>query len=313
VDSARIASDAAAWVVRLDRDGGSRQVAAEFEAWLAADRRCGGAYARAAAAWTLLDRAEILPDLAQRAPVVSRRVMIAGAAAAVVAAAGGGAAVMLSRTSREVYRTALGEMRRIPLEDGSVMLLNSGSLVQVSMGRRARRLKLIDGEAWFQVAKDAHRPFLVETEASQVRAVGTAFSVRRRAGSTDVLVTEGVVELRDPAAAADPVKLPAGSRASVEMGGTLRTARLSPAEMERSLAWREGQIALDGDTLGEAVEEFNRYNHRQLVVANPELAQAKLVGWFWLDDPDSFAGAAARTLGAEIKLRDNQIVLISRR
>jgi transmembrane sensor len=83
--------------------------------------------------------------------------------------------------------------------------------------------------------------------------------------------------------------------------------------MERSLAWREGQIALDGDTLGEAVEEFNRYNHRQLVVANPELAQAKLVGWFWLDDPDSFAGAAARTLGAEIKLRDNQIVLISRR
>jgi transmembrane sensor len=300
-------------VVRLDREGDRPLVRAEFEAWLAGDRRRRGAYARAAAAWTLLDRAEVLPDAAWRGPVVSRRVMVAGAAAAVVLAAGGGTALMLSRTSRSVYRTALGEMRRIPLEDGSVMMLNSASLVQVAMGRRSRRLKLIDGEAWFQVAKDMRRPFLVETEASQVRAVGTAFSVRRRNGSTEVLVTEGVVELRDPSAAADPVKLPAGSRASMEMGGALRTASLSQAEMERSLAWREGQIALDGDTLGEAVEQFNRYNHRQLVVANPELARAKLVGWFWLDDPDSFAGAAARTLGAEIRLRDNQIVLISRR
>lgn len=313
MENSQIADEAAAWVIRMDRDGERNEVRTEFEQWLAADRRRQGAYARAAAAWTMLDRASVLAMTPQRRPLISRRALMAGGAiaAGVVATAGLAA---LQRPRAETFRTALGEMRRIRLEDGSTMVLNAGSAVEVVMTREARRLKLLGGEAWFQVAKNPDRPFLVDTGAAEVRAVGTAFAVGRLSGAVDVMVTEGMVELRREARAPTPaIKLSAGSRASVGKAGDVQTAKVSPADMQRSLAWRDGQIALDGDTLGQAVVQFNRYNLRKLVIESPELEDAKLVGWFWLDDPDAFATAAARTLGADVRLRDSQIVLTAKR
>lgn len=242
VDKSEISSRAADWVARLDREGDSASVREELERWLEEDRRHRGAFLRASAAWTMLDRAKVLraPRPASR-PAPARRMtrrtvmgVATGAAAAIAASAAGIGVVMLSEPRKETYRTALGELRRIRLEDGSVMALNSQTAVEVMMGRDFRRLNLIEGEAWFQVAKDASRPFTVEGDGSSVRAVGTAFSVRRRpGGGADVVVTEGVVELRGREGLASPVRLAAGARAVMPESGDVQTERMSVAQMDR--------------------------------------------------------------------------------
>jgi transmembrane sensor len=85
----------------------------------------------------------------------------------------------------------------------------------------------------------------------------------------------------------------------------------SPAEIERSLAWRNGEIALDGESLGDAAGQFNRYNSRQIVIDDPQLAQERFVGLFRTNEPESFAAAVAATIGAKIE-EDERIIRLSR-
>src|SRR3546814_1649845 len=92
-------------------------------------------------------------------------------------------------------QTAVGEIRRVPLSDGSLAAVNTQTSLDVTMKPQVREIALNDGEAWFQVAKDRARPFVVEVGDVRVRAVGTAFGVKRTAGGVDVQVTEGVVEV----------------------------------------------------------------------------------------------------------------------
>jgi transmembrane sensor len=145
-----------------------------------------------------------------------------------------------------------------------------------------------------------------------VKAVGTAFSVCNGQYEGGVIVTEGVVELRPAMNAEQTVELDAGSRAFVKRD-RLETQRVSYSEMQRILAWREGGIGLNGETLAEAVAAFNRYNTRKLVIQDPRLAGAKLIGWFKLDDPETFARAAALTFNAEVKVQDDRILLADKR
>src|SRR3546814_2061558 len=93
------------------------------------------------------------------------------------------------------YATSVGEIRRVPLADGSIAAINTASAIDVKLDDAARHVRVVEGEAWFQVARDKQRPFVVAAGRARVRAVGTAFSVRRRAGGADVLVTEGEVEV----------------------------------------------------------------------------------------------------------------------
>ena len=85
------------------------------------------------------------------------------------------------------------------------------------------------------------------------------------------------------------------------------TVAESPSEIERSLAWRNGEIALDGESLEQAARLFNRYNSRQIVIDDPELAQERFVGLFQTNEPESFAAAVAATLGADVKNDDRAI------
>jgi transmembrane sensor len=308
VGEAKIDSEAAVWVSRLDREGGDPVLLAELEAWLLADRRHQGAYIRAEAMWRTMDRACVLPAYTPAPRRLSRRVLIGGAASGVAAAAAAGAALVFAPRS-QTYRTAPREIRRVQLADGSVAAINSDTEIEVAMSRRGRRVRLVRGDAWFQVAKDPERPFVVETDGAGVQAVGTAFAVKRERGLTDVLVNEGVVELRPFDRAVQPVKVEAGSRAMLHPDGRLQTVSLPLTRIEQTLAWREAQIALDGDTLGEAAVQFNRYNRRKLVISGPGLAQEPLVGWFWMDDPVSFAEAVGLSLGAEVEVLAEEIRL----
>jgi transmembrane sensor len=129
--------------------------------------------------------------------------------------------------------------------------------------------------------------------------VGTAFSVRRgdEAGAgVDVMVTEGVVETWIEGEQGSRRRLSAGSRI-VLASAVSPTVAESPSEIERSLAWRNGEIALDGESLEQAARLFNRYNSRQIVIDDPGLAQERFVGLFQTNEPESFAAAVAATLG----------------
>jgi transmembrane sensor len=303
--AAEIEAAAAAWVLRLDgavdAPDRRRTLEAKLETWLEADPRRQGAFLQAQAAWALLDRASALapqgvPAVEDR-PSPSRRWLVAGAGGALAASAAGLLAVGLQR---ERYGTGVGEIRRVPLKDGSTAAINTQSVVEVDLQPNVRRVRLRRGEAWFQVAKNRERPFIVEAGRVRVRAVGTAFSVRRRADGADVLVTEGVVEAWADGAEGHRVRIAAGQKAYVADNAAIAESQAGPSEIDRELAWRAGKIDLAGVTLGEAAAEFNRYNSRKLVIADPTLAGQRLYGVFRTDDPEGFARAVHQSLGAAV-------------
>jgi transmembrane sensor len=231
--------------------------------------------------------------------------MVAASAAAIVTVRGG-----FSRDAEFVTR--VGEIRRVPLDDGSIMTINSGSELKVSLSRRAREIELLQGEAWFDVAKDAERPFIVASGPVRARAVGTAFSVRKREEGVEVLVTEGVVETWSDADASRRLTVVAGERAMVKERTLVHYREGDNTPVDRALAWRNGMIDLNGTTLREAADEFNRYNQRQIVIADPEIAGEQFDGLFKLDDPDGFVQTLKVTLPVAIDTSDPGTIRIER-
>jgi transmembrane sensor len=308
-----IDDDAADWAARVDARGLAVEHDPQLQAWLNGDPRRAGAFLRAQAAISFLDRGRALagaPAAGEAPARPDRRALIAGAGAC-AAALVGGVGLWAARPQR--LDTGLGEIRRVPLADGSLVAINTQTALDVAMKTGSRRVVLRQGEAWFQVAKDPERPFVVAAGKVRVRAVGTAFSVRRgdrEADGVDVMVTEGVVETWIEGGDAPRRRLAAGSRIQLASAVSPLVAE-SPSEIERSLAWRNGEIALDGESLGEAARLFNRYNSRQIVIDDPRLADERFIGLFQTNDPDSFAAAVAATLDAKVS-DDARTIRISR-
>jgi transmembrane sensor len=307
-----IDDEAADWAARVDARGLDAERDPQLQSWLAGDPRRAGAFLRAQAAISFLDRGRALAGTepaAEPAGRPSRRGLIAGLGGAGAAAAlVGGAAFWAARPQR--LDTRLGEIRRVPLADGSLVAINTRTALDVTMKTRSRQIVLRQGEAWFQVAKDAERPFVVAAGRARVRAVGTAFSVRRGDGGVDVMVTEGVVETWVEGQDGPRQRLAAGSRVLLASTASPVVAEAS-SEIERSLAWRNGEIALDGESLGEAARLFNRYNSRQIVIDDPQLARERFIGLFQTNEPESFAAAVAATLDAKVS-DDGGTIRISR-
>jgi transmembrane sensor len=304
-----IDESAAEWAVKRETRGNDPVFAAELNAWLAQDPRRAGALLRAEAALSYLNRGRALSTADSHAtaiPRISRRSLLLGGAISSMAAGLGAIAVWWP--SAETYQTAVGEVRKLPLPDGSVATINTGSELQVAMTPSTRRLSLIQGEAWFKVASNPERPFVVEAGQVRVRAVGTAFSVRRRETGASVFVTEGVVETWIEGQENLRTKVAAGSKALVEPGQPPQAVE-ARQEIEHGLAWRFGQISLYGETLATAVNEFNRYNTRKIVIGDAELATEKVVGQFSADDPEAFARAAAGMFGARLITDDSTLRL----
>lgn len=295
--------DAAEWAVALDR-GLTPDEQATLDVWLAKDPRRHGALVRARAVWT----AAVGAGAAETArPVVAtRRRMLAGGLAAGLAAAMG-LGVHLAREG--TVRTRRGEVRRLSMDDGSEAVMNAQTRMAVRFSEAQRRVELQDGEAWFDVAKDAARPFVVATAAAQVVAVGTAFSVREAGAVTEVVVTEGTVRVT-PTQGGAALLVSAGETVRVDQARPPRKDALDPSRVRRRLAWREGLIMLDGETLAEAAAEFNRYNVRQIVVT-PEIAENRVVGVFRIHDEAGFAQANAELMSLNISMNGDEIRLTS--
>ncbi|WP_447752606.1 FecR family protein [Sphingopyxis fribergensis] len=320
-ETAQAISDrAAAWVARMDREGHDPAVRAELKAWLAGDDRRRGAYFRAKAAWSMLDRATVLGAGQIQSHEVaavggawfSRRRLLWGGGAAAAAAAAlvvGFAGMDFLGAPDQRIRTAIGEIRRVPLSDGSFAAVNTQTSLDVTMKPEVRQVELTTGEAWFQVAKDRTRPFVVEVGDLRVRAVGTAFAVKRTAGGIDVQVTEGVVEVWRVGDEANLQRVAAGARAFIAPEEAITPVVAAGEEIDKALAWRTGQLVFDGDTVAEAVAEFNRYNTRKIEVAGAALGGQKMIGRFRTNEPDAFARAVATLMDARAEITADRIIL----
>jgi len=244
-----IETRAAEWVVRMDRGLSSGEQAA-LDEWLDGDGRRRGALLRARAVW-IAAAAPVAANDARFSRLPRRAVLGAGLG---MAAAVGAGMVIVPLLTRQRLTTQIGEIRRVPLADGSLAAINTDAAVEVDLGAKVRTVALQKGEAWFQVAKDEQRPFVVTAGQIRVRAVGTAFSVRRKSMGAVVMVTEGVVEVWSETGGTRR-KVRAGEQVFVSNGAGATTPVSRPLEMERALAWRDGQIVLDGDTVAEAAAE----------------------------------------------------------
>jgi transmembrane sensor len=198
-------------------------------------------------------------------------------------------------------------VRRIALADGSSVVLNTHSEVIVELTPKRRDIRLVQGEALFEVAHDKSRPFVVQAHDTAVRAVGTAFAVRLEGTQVDVTVTEGVVEVAElklavvsrsmPAAPVGGVRrVAAHERAIIAPAGPPVVQPMAPAEAQRRLAWKDGMVSFEGEPLRMAVAEFNRHNRRQIVIDDPSLASVPVVGVFRATDIEGFIAAAAVAL-----------------
>lgn len=312
---------AAQWALRVDAGSLNAEQEAELDAWIAADPRHAGAFARAMAAnayfdraiamGVTLDRPEDIPQVAPEAPnprpVISRRTWLGGAGAALAASVL--AALGIDRLTRSTTLTAdRGTVRRTALEDGSAITLNTGTEVSVTMQPLERRVSMMTGEANFDVAKDAARPFIVEAGAVRIRVVGTSFLVHLSdVGDVAVTVREGRVEVQ--ARDAEPVLLAAGDRIAVPAGGPIVREQLSVGEVDRLGLWQRGEMDLTGLTLADAAGQYARYSDRRIVIADPKVARLKIAGVFSTSDPAGSAEAVALAHDLRVTMRDDTLVI----
>jgi transmembrane sensor len=304
---------ASEWVVRIDR-GLTPTEAVALEQWLGGDIRHTGALARAQAAWVHADRAQVYRAASElrdsRATRAWRAAMPWASAAAVLV---GLATVLLAWQgySQTHLATKLGEIRRVPLADGSHITLDTQSRVSVRYQPATRLVRLESGEALFEVAKDPGRPFVVQAGNTRVRAIGTSFIVRRHSDTdVEVTVTEGTVDVWRETSTPEPaIRLAAGKRTLTTPQEIAQPQELTGAQLAGAVAWETGVIDLNGRTLADAAAEFNRYNHQTVVITDPRLAAQTVVGRFQATNPVAFVTAAAAMLDAHVRTEGDRLIL----
>lgn len=314
---------AAGWAARLDRSPLTTSEAHALDAWLQGDVRRPGALLRAQALLVARDRAtvDVAPAPAPaRLHVLPRRVhaprrvrrgwlRLGGAMTACTALMFVVAFLVDAPTA---YATAKGEIRTLPLRDGSTVTLNTDTRIRLHDDASQPRIRVLQGEIYVQSEADAAHALIVEVDGRRVRAAHAAFYVSKLAGQPErVTVRDGRIELEGPAnapatvlASSQRVSLPASTRAA------LQPTTLPAGEIDRQLAWREGKLAFHGESLAEAARTFSRYSDTQLVIDDPALAGKQVIGLYATNNPAGFARDAAKVLDARVERSGNRIAIV---
>lgn len=307
--SRKMVAEAAAWITRLHGSNRSTEVEAGFREWLAADAGHAAAFESMTEIWDTVPAvpAGQLPRVVvwERAPA-SRSWVPAAAVLAICAVA----AFALSYMPRDPsYATDIGEQRIVNLDDGSRVSLNSETRMAIHFADRERRIVLEEGEAYFEVAQDARRPFVVVAGTHRVTALGTSFVVRYEADQTAVMLVDGKVSVTTPQASAadiEPVVLTAGQRLTLAKG-TIPT--LDRPRVDAVAAWRRGELIFDSTLLADAVAEMNRYDKTPLVVDDPTVAALPVSGIYRTGDSPGFARIIAQMYGIRLVQEGGRIHL----
>jgi transmembrane sensor len=330
---------AATWHESLQGDSVPHETRAAFDAWLAESPAHRDAYETIERAWRellsvahdpqILElRHETALRLTRRTSITLRRLPLIAAAAIILLTLGVALTTAVPDLRSESpmitwlanrfhvssdgrYATGTGERLTVALEDGSQITLNTQTELRVALTRATRSVRLLRGQALFDVAKDQARPFIVEAQDRRFVAVGTAFDVRIEGEEVKLTMLTGTVRAERAAA-------PSASMTTVTAGEQLtadsRAAdRVRPADPERVTSWRRGQVIFEDTPLKDAIEDINRYSMTQIELADPKLQELHLSGAFATGSPSVFIEAVTAYFPVKVTRRDNRrIVLASR-
>lgn len=311
--------EAAAWWLALMRSPQWSPVRQQdLDAWLAASEAHAAAFLRAERTLGLAVELAGEPELlALRARALAirpeRSLMRPAIAASLVAAVALGLTLLsldfaprLDATER--YENPHGTRSSIRLADGSRVDLNSDSVVEVHLTSSRRAIKLLKGQAWFDVAPD-NRPFLVQAAGRTIRDIGTSFDVRLMDRSVQVAVSEGRVAVAT--ARTPPTEIGAGQRLISRPDGGVQIQSWDVAALGD---WRFGRVQFSGTSLDEAVAEMNRYVERPIRIGDPSLEDLKVSGVFFTDGSSGFLRALTSLHGLEIQsgLEGEEVILPGR-
>ena len=323
------------WLMRRAAGPLPQAEAQAFEAWLGACDENRKAYEEVEWIWAAAAAAEGEPRLqARRRRVqqslgglhVGRRAVAAALVAAVVGAGGLGFHVLTGPRplATQAFRTAIGQQATVTLPDGSLITLNTDTVVRTRANADRRLVYLDKGQAFFKVAKDRRHPFVVAAAGRTVTALGTAFDVRVDGGALKVVLVEGKVRVESekpaPVSKAPPptpgAPEPAGSQATEMSAGSQLVARtdgdwrLTRTDVARETSWLDHQMVFDDEALGDIVAEMNRYTTHKMVIDDPVLARRRLSGIYTIGDLAAFSEALKGYGVAELKEGPDGRVLV---
>lgn len=299
-----IHEQAADWLLRL-RDASDAGARAEFEAWLEADPAHAAAFESVQSSWRALGEQAAAPELlAMRRDALARahgrgsrrwapggidRRRTAAGIAALVAVPAGAVWWLSARTSEaHTFRTGIGEQRVATLSDGSRVSLDANTLLRVAYSRELRLIELDEGRAHFEVARDPSRPMKVRAGAKTVTALEAAFVVEREPDQRVVvtLVEGKAAVLGGPGAS---IEMAPQQQLVADAGARPQLRR--DVDVERALAWREGKLVFDDESLSEAALRMNNYSTRKIVVEGHAAESLRVSGVFHAGDTQAFVDA----------------------
>ncbi|UXS33738.1 FecR family protein [Agrobacterium tumefaciens] len=289
------AEEAADWLIRLQAGSVEPRLKAEFDRWLVASPANRLAWERTCKTWrnlglvepafkNLWEDAPHLPANAEK-QLPRRRFSVRHYVGMAMAAASLCLAVFFVpaffvRIEAD-YQTSTAESRTITLEDGSRVQLAAASALSTDFTDGRRNVKVLKGEAFFDVVPDSARPFVVETKNVTVQVLGTAFDVDLTDGITQVALAHGSVEASFRNAA--PTRLIPGEMLIVDASGAIRKESVSVEDIG---GWRNGELYVVDATIGSVVEQIQRYHPAWLTMADKRLAEQRVTGFYDLRDPD---------------------------
>lgn len=343
-DRAAIKEEAGAWIVRIDQGELAAREIADLRAWLARSSFHRDYLEKLARNWdamaVLQELADIFPLDADE-PVAPESERSRGLWSPAWASLGATAVLVLlllvfmlpgmnSTSDTDQYLTRVGERAEWQLPDGSHINVNTDSRIEIDFSGDLRIVRLLHGEASFDVAKNPNRPFVVYAGKGMVWAVGTAFNVRYTSSAVDVVVTEGTVKVYAATASDNPISLLTEQQApadrpvvkevlatagqSVRYAGVIQEHQTSPGvDFERRLAWREDSLVFQGETLESALQEIGRYTSKQLVILDEDIKSLQVGGHFKTDDIDGLLASLGRGFNLKVaQVGDHRIELSNR-
>ncbi|MCI2284815.1 FecR domain-containing protein [Colwellia sp. MSW7] len=326
-----IDDEASIWLVRLDNGNLSNQSRKELKAWLLADKRHPAALNAMADVWDGID--EVLINISDEKtsakvslwPVIKPIFKPFALAASVSFVAIFIWFAMPENIQRNSYATLIGQQMDATFDDGSIIHLNTNSRIETEFTDDKRVIKLIKGEALFEVAHDPSRPFIVYAGNRLVQAIGTKFVVHLAPENIQVTVTDGKVkmskvalnteladikELNNLAMQKDDVYIAKGEKVIVGSNQAPKLTHINPDSIERELSWLDGKLIFDNEELFDVIEEINRYLDIQIVLKDPSLHNIPISGRFDLKDSEALIEAIELSFNmTSQQLGSNKILL----
>jgi transmembrane sensor len=335
------AAEAADWYARLRAQDLTEMDGLRFRAWLGGSAENRREFEALERVWRGIGALEQSPAMRHtRDAIIARRREAArprarrmwAIAATTLLTLAAGSWYWLHRASN-VYVTDVGELRTVPLSDGSIVTLNTATEVRLDYSDSRRRIELLRGQASFEVAKDPARPFIVSVGNQEVRALGTVFEVYKAADKVTVTLLEGKVAVSplleqktgNPAEshqeqpadkAAEPVILNPGEQISYLLRAAViqvpKPITIAAVDVPRVSAWRARKLSFRDTLLPDAIAEANRYSKEQIVLEAPGMETARLSGQFEAGKNELFAEGLRTFFGLEVEHRGDDRIILSR-